>query len=56
MTPGFVQDYVAAHEVAHLKHMHHRKRFWDLVDQLTPHAATAIPWLSAEGFRLLRVG
>jgi hypothetical protein len=56
MTPGFVQDYVAAHEVAHLKHMDHRKRFWDLVDQLTPHAKIAIPWLRAEGFRLLRVG
>jgi hypothetical protein len=56
MTPAFVQDYVAAHEVAHLRHMNHRKRFWDLVGQLTPHAATAIPWLRAEGFRLLRVG
>ena len=56
MTPEFVQDYVAAHEVAHLKYMNHGKRFWNLVDRLTPHAATAIPWLRAEGFRLLRVG
>jgi hypothetical protein len=56
MTPEFVQDYVAAHEVAHLKHMNHGKRFWNVVDQLTPHAAEAIPWLRAEGFRLLRVG
>jgi predicted metal-dependent hydrolase len=56
MTPEFVQDYVAAHEVAHLKHLNHGKRFWSLVDRLTPHAATAIPWLRAEGFRLLRVG
>ena len=56
MTPEFVQEYLAAHEVAHLKHMNHRKRFWNLVDQLTPHAAIAIPWLHAEGFRLLRVG
>ncbi|HSZ93777.1 MAG TPA: SprT family zinc-dependent metalloprotease [Acetobacteraceae bacterium] len=56
MTPEFVQDYVAAHEVAHLKHLNHGKRFWRLVDRLTPHAATAIPWLQAEGFRLLRVG
>jgi hypothetical protein len=51
-----VQDYVAAHEVAHLKHMNHGVRFWKLVDRLTPHAATAIPWLRAEGFRLLRMG
>src|SRR5262245_2097119 len=50
MTPDSVQDYVVAHEVAHLKHMNHGKRFWDLVDRLTPHAATAIPWLRQEGF------
>jgi predicted metal-dependent hydrolase len=56
MTPEFVQDYVAAHEVAHLKYMNHGKRFWNLVDRMTPHAAVAIPWLRAEGFRLLRVG
>ena len=56
MTPAFVQDYVVAHEVAHLKYMNHGKRFWNLVDRLTPHAAAAIPWLRAEGFRLLRVG
>jgi hypothetical protein len=56
MTPEFVQDYVAAHEVAHLKHMNHGKRFWAVVNQLTPHAKVAIPWLRAEGFRLLRIG
>ncbi len=56
MAPGFVQDYVAAHEVAHLRHMNHGKRFWALVDQLTPHTTTAVPWLRREGARLLRVG
>lgn len=56
MAPDFVQDYVAAHEVAHLKHMNHGKRFWTLVDRLTPHAAEAIPWLRSEGARLLRIG
>ena len=56
MTPEFVQDYVASHEVAHLKHMNHGKRFWKVVDRLTPYTASAIPWLRAEGFRLLRVG
>lgn len=56
MAPEFVQDYVAAHEVAHLKHMNHGKRFWALVDSLTPHTAAAIPWLRREGSRLLRVG
>jgi predicted metal-dependent hydrolase len=56
MAPGFVQDYVVAHEIAHLRHMNHGPRFWALVDQLTEHAAQAIPWLRGEGSRLLRVG
>jgi hypothetical protein len=56
MAPAFVQDYVAAHEVAHLRHMNHGAQFWALVDALTPHAKAAIPWLRAEGPRLLRVG
>jgi hypothetical protein len=56
MAPEFVQDYVAAHEVTHLKHMNHGKRFWAQVDLLTPHASTAIPWLRQEGSRLLRIG
>lgn len=56
MAPELVQDYVVAHEVAHLRHMNHGKRFWALVDNLTPHAAEAIPWLRTEGSRLLRTG
>jgi hypothetical protein len=56
MAPAFVQDYVVAHEVAHLRHMNHGPQFWALVDQLTPHTKAAIPWLRAEGVRLLRIG
>ncbi|HUB50093.1 MAG TPA: SprT family zinc-dependent metalloprotease [Acetobacteraceae bacterium] len=56
MAPEFVQDYVAAHEVAHLQHMNHGKRFWALVDRLTPHTVAAVPWLRREGSRLLRIG
>ncbi len=56
MAPDFVQDYVAAHEVAHLRHMNHGPQFWSLVDALTPHARQAIPWLNAEGASLLRIG
>ena len=56
VVPMMITPIVAAHEVAHLKYMNHGKRFWNLVDRLTPHAAAAIPWLRAEGFRLLRVG
>jgi predicted metal-dependent hydrolase len=56
MTPPFVQDYVAAHEAAHLRHMNHGPQFWALVEELTPHRRMAIPWLKAEGARLLRIG
>ena len=56
MAPDFVQDYVVAHEVAHLRHMNHGPRFWSLVDDLTPHTKAAIPWLRTEGARLLRIG
>ena len=56
MAPEFVQDYVVAHEVAHLRHMNHGPRFWALVERLTPHVASAVPWLRGEGAGLLRIG
>ena len=56
MAPPDVQDYVVAHEVAHLAHMNHGPRFWALVDRLTPHTEAGIAWLHANGAGLLRVG
>jgi predicted metal-dependent hydrolase len=56
MAPAFVQDYVVAHEVAHLRHMNHGPKFWALVHQITPHTDAAVEWLRLEGMRLLRVG
>ena len=56
LAPPHVQDYVAAHEVAHLRHMNHGPAFWALVDELTPHKAAAMAWLRDEGAGLLRVG
>ncbi|MSP02710.1 MAG: M48 family peptidase [Acetobacteraceae bacterium] len=56
MAPVFVQDYVAAHEVAHLRHMNHSPDFWALVAGLTAHSSRAMIWLRREGPRLLRVG
>lgn len=55
MAPEFVQDYVVAHEVAHLRHMNHGPRFWDLVERLTPHTETAMRWLRSDGARLQRI-
>jgi hypothetical protein len=56
MAPEFVQDYVTAHEVAHLRHMNHGPAFWHLVSSLTAHTPRAMTWLNHEGPRLLRVG
>jgi predicted metal-dependent hydrolase len=56
MAPPFVQDYVVAHEVAHLRHMNHGGAFWALTDELSPERARAVAWLHEEGPRLLRAG
>ena len=56
MSPARVQDYVVAHEVAHLRHMDHGAAFWALVGRLTPHQRAAMAWLKARGAELMRVG
>jgi predicted metal-dependent hydrolase len=55
MAPSFVLDYVAAHEVAHLKEMNHGPRFWRLVERLVgDSAAEAQIWLREDGASLHR--
>jgi predicted metal-dependent hydrolase len=56
MAPTLVQDYVVAHEVAHLRHMNHGARFWALVGELTEHRSAAVAWLGHSGAGLLRAG
>jgi predicted metal-dependent hydrolase len=56
MAPGWVTDYVVAHEVAHLRELNHSARFWTLVEQLTPRREAAVEWLRLHGPALLRVG
>src|SRR5436305_6123540 len=56
MAPAEVQDYVVAHEVAHLRHMDHSRAFWALTAQLTPYRRAATAWLTAHGAGLMRVG
>jgi len=55
MAPRFVQDYVVAHEVAHLRYLDHSARFWGLVAELTSHGDRAQAWLKQHGASLLRV-
>jgi len=54
MAPGFVLNYLAAHEVAHLLHMDHSPPFWKTAAKLTPDVDRAEAWLKAHGTSLLR--
>ena len=45
MAPPFVLDYLAAHEVAHLRELNHSHRFWKLTHQLCPRTEDAEKWL-----------
>ncbi|WP_111399156.1 M48 family metallopeptidase [Humitalea rosea] len=56
LAPDWVLDYVAAHEVAHLRHMNHGPDFWALLTEMSPHRAVAETWLKRHGPGLLRVG
>ncbi|SNT76498.1 M48 family metallopeptidase [Paracoccus seriniphilus] len=54
MAPPDVLDYVAAHEVAHLVHMDHSRRFWAQVEALLPDYRTSRAWLRLHGGDLMR--
>ncbi len=52
MAPPEVLDYVAAHEVAHLRHMDHSAAFWSLTGSLMPDYAPRRDWLRTQGHLL----
>ena len=54
--PPFVLDYVAAHEVAHLREMNHGPRFWRLMRDAVPGMQRARIWLKTYGAELHRFG
>lgn len=56
MAPPSVLDYVAAHEVAHLREMNHGTRFWRLVDRMVGDSSAAQDWLRENGSHLHRYG
>lgn len=49
MAPPDVLDYLAAHEVAHLREMNHSADFWKLVKQLCPAMERHKTWLKRHG-------
>lgn len=56
MGPPFVLDYLAAHEVTHLKEMNHSPTFWRLCASLAPRSAEARAWLMHNGPALHAIG
>ncbi|GAA4352074.1 M48 family metallopeptidase [Kangiella taiwanensis] len=49
LTPMFVIDYLIIHELSHLKHLNHSKRFWSLVQKYCPDYQRAELWLKQHG-------
>jgi len=56
MAPAWVQHYVAAHEIAHLRHFDHSPAFWRLVGTLCTTRHEAEAWLRTNGPLLMRIG
>ena len=54
MAPENILAYVAAHEVAHLKHMDHSKDFWETVEYLFGSYKKERAWLKQNGPSLHR--
>jgi predicted metal-dependent hydrolase len=56
LAPPFVLDYLAAHEVAHLRELNHSPRFWRIVNDVCPRTEDAELWLKRSGSELHRFG
>lgn len=56
LAPPMVLDYLAAHEVAHLREMNHSLSFWRLVHGICPDTEEAEAWLKAYGATLHAIG
>ena len=54
LAPREILEYVAAHEVAHLREMNHSADFWALVHDLYGESAAARLWLREQGAELHR--
>lgn len=46
--PAHLQDYIIVHELCHLKELHHKESFWELVAQTVPKYKEAIEELKVQ--------
>lgn len=53
MAPLDVLDYVVVHELCHLVHHDHSRKFWDLVSSIFPDYKSQESWLKKHGYRLV---
>ncbi len=49
MVPATVLDYIAVHELCHLRHPNHTEAFWNEVDKLVPEYRERREWLRRNG-------
>ena len=52
MAPMQIIDYVVLHELVHLQHKNHSKRFWAKVKSILPDFRQRIDWLEENGYLL----
>lgn len=50
MAPDHVLDYVVVHELAHLEHRNHSRRFWDRVANIFPLYRESEQWIKDHGY------
>jgi predicted metal-dependent hydrolase len=53
LAPRPILDYVVVHELCHLVHMDHSRRFWSLVERVRPAFREQRDWLGDHGWELL---
>ena len=52
LAPDAIIDYMICHEVSHLLHMNHSRRFWAVVESVCPDYRVYVKWLKKHEHRL----
>ena len=52
LAPEEIRDYVIIHELVHLKHPNHSKRFWEQVGKVVPDYKEKRKWLNKNGSKI----